>query len=160
MGPLVEQGAALAIEMAQREKDRQALAAAYNPPAPASMPSEPLRPQTAHLVGSLMDAAGTYAGMKARKGYEANPLINAVARQNPEASGLMVLASSLGERGLLALLRKKMPRAANAIQSNLGAQQMSLGANWGRLLMGDHPGDGFDDHRNMMNRWGEERRKR
>src|SRR5688572_10263158 len=109
MGPLVSQGTEMAIEMANRERERAALQRAYDPPAPDRMEMTALSPETAHLLGGLLDAGSTYAGMKMGKGKEGNAAINAVANQNPEMTGLSVAGGVLGNRLLASLIRKKFP---------------------------------------------------
>jgi len=139
MGPLVEQGSALAIEMMNRDRERAAITRAYNPPAAPRDEMEALSPETAHLLGGLFDAGTTYAGMKMGKGKEGNTAINAIANQNPEMTGLSVAGGVLGNRLLASLVRKKFPKVADAVQANLGGQQMGLGGNWMQRIVGQKP---------------------
>ena len=161
MGPLESQGTELAIEMARRERDRDALMEQINPPAPPRDEITALSPETLHMLGGLLDAGGTYAGMKMGRGKEGNTMINAVAHQNPEATGAMALGGFLGSKLLAHLIRKKSPGLADALQANLGAEQMSLGSNWTRRIVGSKPGmGGFNTHKDIHKRWGIEQSQR
>ncbi len=139
MGPLVAQGTELANEMVRRDRERAALTQAYNPPAEPRNEMDALSPETVHLLGGLLDAGSTYAGMKMGKGREGNSMVNAVANQSPEMTGLTVAGGVLGSKLLAHLIRKKSPKVADALQANLGAQQMGLGGNWMQRITGSKP---------------------
>lgn len=161
MDSMVDQGTQFAMEMVKRDRERAALQRAYNPPAAPRDEMEALSPETTHLLGGILDAAGTYAGMKMGRGKEGNSVINAVAHQNPEATGAMAVGGLLGSKLLAHLLRKKSPAVANALQANLGAEQMALGSNWMRRITGSNPGmGGFKTNADIHKRWGIEQTSR
>lgn len=161
MESMVDQGTQMAIEMVKRDRERAALTRAYNPPAAPRDEMEALSPETTHLLGGLMDAGGTYMGMKMKRGKEGNSVINAVANQNPEATGAMALGGFLGSKLLAHLIRKKSPKVADALQANLGAEQMALGSNWMRRITGSKPGmGGFKTNADIHKRWGIEQSQR
>lgn len=157
---LVSQGTELALEMARRDKERAAIMEQINPPSRPRLEMKALAPGTLGTMGSLMDAAGTYAGIKFKRGRESNPLINMIANQNPELTAV----AAFGSRPLMDLLGRVIgkisPGAADAVAANLGAEQAILGSNWLRRIAGQKPGRGFDNYKNAFDRWGMERSRR
>ena len=115
-----------------------------------------MSPQTLATLGGLLDAASTYAFMKKGTAREANPLVNMIAKQHPEMTGLTAIGGLLATKGLTHLIGKKWPRAADAIAANLGAEQMSLGAhNLANMLDMDHnkkTTSSFDEYNDVMGR--------
>lgn len=153
--------AALAEELMRREM-------ATNPeqfkrPALARMvtPEQPISPEMLHTLGGLADAAGTYLGMRFRAGREGNPLVAAIGRQQPELTGATAVGGLLAAKGIAKLLRKVSPKVADVFSANLGAEQVTLGSNWVRRLIGDGTGGGaMGQHVDMLNRWNLERDRR
>lgn len=86
-----------------------------------------ISPHTIATIGGLMDAASTYAFMKRGTAKESNPLVNMIANQHPELTGLTAIGGLLATKGLTKLIGKKWPGVADALAANLGAEQMALG---------------------------------
>jgi len=86
-----------------------------------------MSPHTLATIGGLADAASTYAFMKHGHNRELNPVVNAIAKGNPEMTGLTAAGGLLATKGLTHLIGKKWPKLADALAANLGAQQLGLG---------------------------------
>lgn len=94
-----------------------------------------ISPEKLHTLGGIADAAGTFFGLSHKAGGEANPMLK---QASPMQAGLGLVGQLAATKGLTHLVRKVSPGLADALAANLGAQQMSLGADWGSALAG-HP---------------------
>jgi hypothetical protein len=108
----------------------------------------PVNPNILRLLAGLADAGSTYAALKAG-GREVNPLLG-FAHDNP----LMTSLGALGGYGLTklatAMLHKKAPAIADAVDANLGAEQLTAAIT---NTFGTSPGrSGFDEYHDMMQR--------
>lgn len=107
---------------------------------------EILTPERVHTLGGLADAASTYYFARTGTKQEMNPLLKGV--KNPEMLGLSALGGLAATKALAALIRKKYPRVADALQSNLGGEQMIL-----TIHNLDRDADSFDEYRMVMDRY-------
>lgn len=84
-----------------------------------------ISPGLLQTLGGLADAASTYAFLKRGDSTEANPLVG-FTRNRAAATGVAALTGLAATKGATALIGMRFPRVADAIASNLGAEQLGL----------------------------------
>lgn len=102
----------------EQYRDREAVVEQEKPPL--------LTPQRMHLLGGLADAASTYYMTKRGTRQEGDPLVGRLG--SPETMGLGLVGQLAATRGLAALIRKKYPKVADALEANKGGMQIGLAA--------------------------------
>jgi len=154
-GPISDLASALLDRKMQENPDQFKTAISR----PVDRSESGMSPHTLATIGGLADAASTYAFMKRGNMRETNPLVNAIAKGNPEMTGLTAIGGLLATKGLTHLIGKKWPKAADAIAANLGAQQLGLGvhnlANTTNMSYNNGKTGSFDEYKNSINRSGQ-----
>lgn len=142
----------LASELLQRELNK-------NPEQfktkPVPQPNESgMSPHTLATIGGLLDAASTYAFMKRGTHKEGNALVNMIAGQQPEMTGLSAIGGLLATKAMTKLIGKKWPGVADAIAANLGAEQLGLGIhNLAKTFDKSHNQiSGYDEYNSVLGR--------
>ena len=145
MGPLEQQGTALAIDMLERARQREALRPAVSAKAPSG---GGMSPKTLALLGGLADVAATYAGMRRHVAGEENAALASKGQQRAGKTALHLASDLAQNRAISALVRRLVPRSKpvmDALDANRGAKQLTLASRWGELLTGNRsPRGGFE----------------
>jgi hypothetical protein len=118
---------------------------------PSSIPASPMKPETLATMGGIADMLGTYTGLH-KPGYgEDNAML---AGHSPAATGLSLLGQLAAQKGITSILRKiGHPAIADAIAANQGAEQLGLGATWGRILHNEPQSlNGYDTYTTALSR--------
>lgn len=93
---------------------------------PQDNPSYQISPETAALLGGMVDAGSTYSFLKRGTGTEGNPILSPF-HNHPLGTAAGVMGMAYGGKLLRDLLRKKSPGLADALAGNMGAAQMGTG---------------------------------